>query len=55
MSASRPVSFHQPRTTCDSTGAPASTSHWMASVISSSPRPEGWIDFAASWMRGVNM
>ena len=55
MSARRPVSFHQPRTTCDSTGAPASTSHWMASVISSSPRPEGWIDFAASWMRGVNM
>ena len=39
----------------DSTGAAASTSHWMASVISSSPRPEGWIARAASWMRGVNM
>ena len=35
--------------------AAASTSHWIASVISSSPRPDGWIARAASWMRGVNM
>ena len=52
MSSRRPVSFHQPRTTCDSTGCCSSTSHWIASVISSSPRPEGWIARAASWMRG---
>ena len=49
------MSFHQPRTTCDSTGAALSTSHWIASVISSSPRADGWIARAASWMRGVNM
>ena len=49
------MSFHQPRTMCDSTGCELSTSHWIASVISSSPRPEGWIARAASWIRGVNM
>ena len=49
------MSFHQPWTTCDSTGCPESTSHWIASVISSSPRGEGSIARAASWMRGVNM
>ena len=49
------MSFHQPRTTCGSTVWPSSTSHWIASVISSSPRGDGSIDFAAVWMSGVNM
>ena len=49
------MSFHQPRTTCGSTRWPLSTSHWIASVISSSPRGDGSIAFAASWIRGVNM
>ena len=34
---------------------PSSTSHWIASVISSSPRADGWIARAASWISGVNM
>ena len=50
MSSSRPVSFHQPRTTCGSTRWPLSTSHWIASVISSSPRADGSIARAASWI-----
>ena len=39
MSSRRPVSFHQPVTTCGSTRRPRSMRCWMASVISSSPRP----------------
>ena len=55
MSSRRPVSFHQPRTMWGSTRRPESTSHWIASVISSSPRGEGLIARAAAWMCGVNM
>jgi hypothetical protein len=55
MSSSRPVSFHQPWTMCGSTRRPVSTRCWMASVISSSPRPDGSIAFAAVWMPAVNM
>ena len=52
MSSRRPVSFHQPRTMCGSTRMPASTRCWIASVISSSPRAEGSIARAASWIGG---
>ena len=55
MSSKRPVSFHQPCTMCGSTRRPPSTRCWIASVISSSPRAEGAIARAASWMRAVNM
>ena len=55
MSSRRPVSFHQPLTTCGSTRRPLSTRYWMASVISSSPRGEGSIARAASWISAVNM
>src|SRR5829696_70948 len=55
MSCTWPVSFHQPCTTCGSTRRPESTSDWMASVISSSPRALGSIDRAASNTLGVNM
>ena len=41
MSSSRPVSFHQPSMTCGRTVWPLSMSHWIASVISSSPRARG--------------
>ena len=50
MSSRRPVSFHQPLTMCGSTRRPLSTRYWIASVISSSPRGEGSIARAASWM-----
>ncbi len=55
MSSRRPVSFHQPRTMCGSTRIPPSTRCWIASVISSSPRAEGSIARAASWIPAVNM
>ena len=55
MSSSWPVSFHQPLTVWLSTRWPPSISHWIASVISSSPRPEGSIAFAASKIGGPNM
>ena len=55
MSASCPVSFHQPLTVWLSTREPLSIRCWIASVISSSPRPEGSIERAASRMAGVNM
>ena len=38
MSSILPVSFHQPVTRCGCTVLPWSISHWIASVISSSPR-----------------
>ena len=34
-------------------GCPCSRSHWIASVISSSPRADGSIDATASWIVGV--
>ena len=55
MSSSWPVSFHHPLTLWLSTRWPPSISHWIASVISSSPRPEGSIAFAASKIGGPNM
>ena len=55
MSATWPVSFHQPWTTWGSTRLPLSTRYWIASVISSSPRGEGSIALAASKMPLVNM
>ena len=53
MSSSRPVSFHQPWMMCGSTRDPWSTSHWIASVISSSFRADGLIPRTASKIRGV--
>ena len=49
------VSFHQPVTSCGSTVRPRSMRCWIASVISSSPRPDGSIAFADSMIAGVNM
>ena len=49
------MSFHQPLTVWLSTRLPPSISHWIASVISSSPRPEGSIALAASKIDGPNM
>ena len=40
-SSGRPVSFHQPSTISARTAKPSSISHWMASVISYSPRQDG--------------
>ena len=54
MSASWPVSFHQPLTTSDWTRWPSSISPWIASVISSSPRQEGSSARAASKIAGPN-
>ena len=53
MSASWPVSFHQPLTTSDWTLWPSSIRHWIASVISSSPRQEGSSARAASKIGGA--
>ena len=53
MSASWPVSFHQPRTTSDWTLWPSSIRAWIASVISYSPRQEGSRLRAASKIAGV--
>ncbi len=39
-----PVSIHHPARTSERTMCPASISHWMASVISSSPRPDGLME-----------
>ena len=55
MSSSLPVSFHQPSITCGRTIRPASISHWMASVISSSPRPEGLMALTAWKIEASNM
>ena len=55
MSCTWPVSFHQPCTMWGSTRMPRSTSAWIASVISSSPRQDGSIERAASKIAGVNM
>ncbi len=41
MSATLPVSFQYPEMIVEVTVRPLFISHWMASVISSSPRPEG--------------
>ena len=53
MSASWPVSFHQPLTTSDWTVLPSSIRLWIASVISSSPRQEGSSARAASKIGGA--
>ena len=52
MSASWPVSFHQPVTISDCTRWPSSIRPWIASVISSSPRQEGSSARAASKIAG---
>ena len=52
MSASWPVSFHQPLTRCCSTVWPVSIRCWIVSVISSSPRADGSIARAASKTSG---
>ena len=49
-----PVSIHQPSSTRCSTTPPRSISHCTASVISSSPRADGWMARTASWIRGPN-
>ncbi len=54
MSASWPVSFHQPLTTSDWTRRPSSISFWIASVISYSPRQDGSSERAASKISGLN-
>ena len=45
-----PPALRAPR---DAPRCPWSISHWIASVISSSPRADGSIARTASWMRGV--
>ena len=50
---SLPVSIHQPVRISIRTTWPWSISHWMASVISSSPRSDGSIAATASWMTRV--
>ena len=55
MSSSIPVSFHQPLTMWGSTRLPESIIASMASVISSSPRAEGSIEWAAAKISGENM
>ena len=55
MSATFPVSFQYPEMVVDATFRPLSISHWMASVISSSPRREGFRLRTASCTHGVNM
>ena len=47
---SLPVSMNQPSSRSLRTTWPWSMSHWMASVISSSPRGEGWMARTAWWM-----
>ena len=51
---SLPVSIHQPVSSSVRTRWPWSISHWMASVISSSPRADGSIAATASWIVGSN-
>ena len=47
---SLPVSIHQPVSSSVRTRLPCVISHWMASVISSSPRADGSIARTASWI-----
>ena len=47
-----PVSIHQPSRISCRTWWPWSSSHWIASVISSSPRADGGIARTASWISG---
>ena len=54
MSATLPVSFQYPVIVVELTVRPLSSSHWIASVISSSPRQDGLRLATASWMAGVN-
>ena len=49
-----PVSIHQPCRISWRIGCPLSSSHWIASVISSSLRADGGIARTASWMRLEN-
>jgi len=55
MSSSRPVSFQYPETTWERTSRPDAMSQPIASVISSSPRPDGLIARTASCTDGPNM
>src|SRR3989304_3058341 len=55
MAPSSPVSFHQPSMTCGRTTCPWSMSHWIASVISSSPRAEGLMALTAWKIVASNM
>ena len=48
------MSIHHPSSTSARTRWPWSTSHWMASVISSSPRSDGRMAATASWTRASN-
>ena len=47
---SLPVSIHHPVSSSVRTRLPLVISHWMASVISSSPRADGAIARTASWI-----
>ena len=53
MSVTLPVSFQYPVIVVELTVRPWSSSHWIASVISSSPRQDGLRSATASWMAGV--
>ena len=55
MSATLPVSFQYPVMIVDRTLWPVSSSHCRASVISSSPRPDGLSWLTASCTAGVKM
>ena len=54
MSATLPVSFQYPEMIVEVTLRPLRTSHWIASVISSSPRHDGASPATASCTAGVN-
>lgn len=53
MSVTLPVSFQYPRILVERTSRSWSISHWMAWVISSSPRQDGRMERTASWMTRV--
>ena len=55
MSVTFPVSFQYPEMTDERTVLPWSMSHWMASVISSSPRHDGLRCRTASCTEGLKM
>ena len=54
MSVTLPVSFQYPEMIVEVTLRPCWTSHWMASVISSSPRCDGTSPAIASCTAAVN-
>lgn len=53
MSVTLPVSFQYPEIMVERTSWPLSISHWIACVISNSPRQEGSMERTASWTAGV--